>query len=70
MLFMVGVTGRGAASPASGALSLLLPGPTLLPGKKFDMKLAIFFLNPLQGVTWRWRRGTADQGGKTDRSCR
>lgn len=44
MLFMVGVTGRGAASPASGGLSLLLLLMLLLlPGKKLDMKLAIIF---------------------------
>lgn len=26
------------------------------------------FFNPLQGVTWRWWRGTADQGGGNDRA--
>jgi hypothetical protein len=71
MLFMVGVTGRGAASPASGGLSLLLLLMLLPPGKKLDMKLAIFFFsNPLQGVTWRRWRGTVDQGDNNDRGCR
>lgn len=70
MLFMVGVTGRGAASPARGGLSLLLLLlMLLLPGKKLDMKLAIIFFNPPQGVTWRWWRGTADQGDNSDRGC-
>lgn len=77
LMFMVGVTGRGSAcaSPARGALSLpeLLLVPTLeLPGKKVDMKLAIFFFfpllslfNPLQGVTWRqrWRVDWLDWTG-------
>lgn len=56
LMFMVGVTGRGSAcaSPARGALSLpeLLLVPTLeLPGKKVDMKLAIFFFSCFPSLT-------------------
>jgi hypothetical protein len=72
MLFMVGVTGRGTASPASGALSLLLLLVLILvlPGKKLDMKLAIFFfLSPAaRRDVAAVESGLATRGEKSDRA--